>query len=245
MWKKFTLVELLIVIAIIAILAGMLLPALNAAREKARAVYCAGNLKQIGLAMHSYAGDYNGFVVVLWEGSQSWSMPLRKDKYLPLNNVSSAADVKNKWKAVYCPSGTAPKNGNEIYGMINRPVSTISLKMIKVITATSVSWINIYDKDNGKGLGIPVSSIPIAGDSVLTDQVGGSVKGSQYYLINSWISSPYSHDFTKEGVCVRHSGKANMLFVDGHVGPFYVQQASLLQLYTVGANDGNLVRFGS
>jgi len=105
--KKFSLIELMVVIAIIAILASLLLPVLANTRERAREVSCISNLKQQGVAMHLYAGDNDGKFVEYngassgGSGFHGWRWPLVQyiqDTTGQTQNTTDLSDV------FYCPN---------------------------------------------------------------------------------------------------------------------------------------------
>ena len=88
MKRGFTLIELLVVIAIIALLIGILLPALGKARKAARLGICGSNLKQVGVAVNSYAADFQDKIA-----SFSWNRGNYTTKFNDLRNPSDNVEA--------------------------------------------------------------------------------------------------------------------------------------------------------
>ena len=118
----FSLIEILVVIAIIGILIGLLMPAVQSAREAANRTHCANNLKQIGLAMHLYHGEHKHLPpsrIGLMEGP-SWAWQILP--YVEQNNLYQ------QWQPGFPYPGMAP--GSAITANAKKQASKIMSSVV-------------------------------------------------------------------------------------------------------------------
>ena len=113
----FTLIELLVVVAVIAILAGLLLPAIAKAKERARAAQCISNLKQIGVAAHMYAHDFEGILQldpVIPDPNVTWGTILFTNLHLEAKDIFVCPSYKpfrfEQWQTIYGIRRDPPTN---------------------------------------------------------------------------------------------------------------------------------------
>ena len=191
-------IQSLVVIAIIAILAGMLLPALNQAREKGRSASCTANLKQFGLAAKMYEGDENGWWPISAKMAISALRMLIEQKYIGdiqiLDCPSDTTRTPNTDGANYYYSWMA-KNGKKI----NRSYSVLRHLGEFLDGEGTDGKYRFYPPFRASK--VKKGFVPVCYDS--EQPIGGTA----YYYGYGDMDMSSKH----------HQGKANVLAHDGHV----------------------------
>ncbi len=199
----FTLIELLVVIAIIAVLVAMLLPALKSARENARTVSCAAQMKQINNALFLYAENYNRFPNSFWEGFVGYSY-LWNGWY----DVVARDQFSNSYQIFICPSDNEKRAGT-----IGRYYISYGVNESGPCPYRNVSGFPPNDIGGGfkpyrpANIPNPTQSI-LMSDSMTKNPITG-LNNFQYTV--SAIQGPEYYP------SIRHRGGSNVGFCDGHI----------------------------
>lgn len=214
---KFTLVEMLLVMAVIAVLTSMLLPALKTARGAALRISCSNNYSQIAQSANFYAADYDGYIPY-W---RNWVEMLNLYINEPTEDSVHHARANYNEGCFLCPGTAAP--GNPDYGWNSSfTYSGQPFRTSYGLTTTAGSSAAVKRPQGGWQLYTdaqePKKMTSLKSGSVISIEKG--LAGSNWGIITvaygntAWRTNAMQPDY---GVQYRHNLKANFLFNDGHI----------------------------
>jgi len=214
--RGFTLIELLVVIAIIAILAAILFPVFAQAREKARAISCLSNTKQMGTALMLYAQDYDE-AFVPW--SEYWACTTQKTQGLIPTTVNCGSDTVDRyWDALLLPY---VKSGNPALsdrgGVWHCPSGTQGVTVRSYGYSQALSWTPFptptakayYRYPNLPEMDMPAQTI-FVGDG------GTGGRMAVPWFFQAWYERNCSGVYPTREHPFRHNEGSNYVFCDGH-----------------------------